>query len=550
MKKALIILAIAAVLIFAGVLFFFRSSGPSQASTLAPADAVFFINVPNIPLTGLRWHRTALAQIAAEPEVKAFLELPMKSLMEAPATGEAGDVLIGLKPGNIFAAVTSASPTDTNILVGFQFWGSKKDYDNAVARLRQELPVSTDEQSIEEHRGIEILTTKHGEISFYSAAAGRWGLLSTNVQMLKDAIDRATRNPSAPALSTNERFLKVAAHLLAEPDLLVFIQPEKAIDTLLAAGQSLGAEAIPGHVENLKSTEALGATLKLDGFMQRDAVFVLRPGSASSLPKLTHAPMRLTSKDTALFFDFILDFESLPAWVANLESTYPRVSATLAPLAKDIAATYGPECAIIADWSSENMVPSPLVAVQVKDAERAGRFLSPAMQLIPGATSLDMGTSTVYAIPAQFVSIAAVQSPEFLVFGTDANAVVAATSVKAADALLDKSKAFQSALPDYRSANEAFCYIDSRTVFERLYNSLVPVIRFGAAMMPDVTRHVDVSKLPRAETIGKHLPPIVLSQKRTSEGTLVESSGPVSMSQFLILSAAGAAASNQSFFSR
>ena len=65
-------------------------------------------------------------------------------------------------------------------------------------------------------------------------------------------------------------------------------------------------------------------------------------------------------------------------------------------------------------------------------------------------------------------------------------------------------------------------------------------------MMPDLKNRIDVSKLPKAETITKHLPPIVLSQKRTTEGTRRESSGPVSLTQFLLLSTAGAMAANQS----
>jgi len=57
--------------------------------------------------------------------------------------------------------------------------------------------------------------------------------------------------------------------------------------------------------------------------------------------------------------------------------------------------------------------------------------------------------------------------------------------------------------------------------------------------MPDLKKRIDVSKLPKAETIAKHLPPIVLSQKRTTEGTLIESSGPVSISELLILGGTG-----------
>jgi hypothetical protein len=59
---------------------------------------------------------------------------------------------------------------------------------------------------------------------------------------------------------------------------------------------------------------------------------------------------------------------------------------------------------------------------------------------------------------------------------------------------------------------------------------------------------VDVSKLPKPETIGQHLPPIVFSQSRSSDGTRLESSGPVSMSQFLILAGAASGAMGKNPF--
>ena len=71
------------------------------------------------------------------------------------------------------------------------------------------------------------------------------------------------------------------------------------------------------------------------------------------------------------------------------------------------------------------------------------------------------------------------------------------------------------------------------------------MIRLTAAMMPDLSTRIDVSKLPKPETIGQHLPPIVFSQRRTPDGTLLESSGPVSMSQFLILAGSASAAMNK-----
>jgi hypothetical protein len=125
-------------------------------------------------------------------------------------------------------------------------------------------------------------------------------------------------------------------------------------------------------------------------------------------------------------------------------------------------------------------------------------------------------------------------------------ALLQAGDLKTSGGTLRDAADFKDAMPAFQSANEAFGYIDTPTVFTRVYNSFVPVIRFGAAMMPDLKNRIDVSKLPKAESIAKHLPPIVLSQKRTTEGTLMESSGPVSLTQFLLLSTAGAMAANQS----
>jgi hypothetical protein len=119
------------------------------------------------------------------------------------------------------------------------------------------------------------------------------------------------------------------------------------------------------------------------------------------------------------------------------------------------------------------------------------------------------------------------------------DALVQAGEIKTSGGTLREAPDFKDAVSAFQTANEAFCYIDTRTVFTRVYNSFLPVIRFGAAMMPDLKKRIDVSKLPKAETIAKHLPPIVLSQKRTTEGTLIESSGPVSISELLILGGTG-----------
>lgn len=546
MKKITIGLVVAAILILVGVVLVKRSGGESQAAALAPAETMFFVNIPNIPQTGFRWISTALAQIAAEPEVQAFLELPLKNLKESPSSGEVGGLLAGLKPGNIFLAAMPGEAQSTQALLGFQFWGGRKDFDNALARLRKELPDPDQAPAKEIHIGLEILVTRHGDLTLYSAAAGRWGFLSTNLDSIKTALDRATGNAPPTSLKKNPRFVQVSAQLPSDADLFFFFEPEKAVESLLAVGQSLGASQIPAQVEELKSAEAVGGILKIDGRLQRDAIFVLRPSNPDSLPKLAHPAMALTSKDTTVFFDFALNFAALPSLVEGLSEGYPRIGALAGPLAEAASEIYGPECALVANWPDGNMTPTPLLAVTVKDEARSGDFLAQTLGNLPGATRQDLKGSTIYSFSAGYTSLSVAQSQGFLLLGMNPETLLQAGDLKNSGSTLRDATDFKDAIPAFQSANEAFCYIDTRTVFTRVYNSFVPVIRFGAAMMPDLKKKIDVSKLPKAETVAKHLPPIVLSQKRTVEGTLVESSGPVSMTQFLLLSGAGAMLANQS----
>ena len=533
MKKVILLLVITAVAIFAGILFFLHSGGASDAASLAPADSVIFLNIPNTPLSALRWQDTALAKIGREPEMKAFLDKPLKNLLSSPGGDEATKILIALKPSNLFAAITCNPADKTQALIGFQFWGKKTDFENAVARLRQEVSGgNVPTPTIETYKDAEILVTTHGEFTIHSASVGRWGFLASSSRVLKEAIDRALgQKPSTPALKENPRFTKAVSHLFWEPDLLVFLQPENAIDSLLQVGKSLGATSIPSQVEALKSNQAIGCALKFDADLQRDAIFILRPSEAKSVPHLAHTSMPLTNAETPFFFDFLVDMVKLPESLAGFLEDYPAMK----PLVSAIASSYGPECSLFADWQSGRMIPSPLATISVRDAEQAKKIFDSAVSQIPGANAQTVNTVPIYSIPTPYMTICLAQNEKFLLLGSDENAVAAAASKKSGGPTLADSEYFQSALSTYKSSNEAFCYIDSRLVFDRLYSAFVPVLRFGAAMMPGMNRTFDLSKLPKSETITRHLPPISMCQKRLDDGILLESSGPLSMGQFVVL---------------
>lgn len=543
MKKVAIWLGIAAVLGLAGVAIFLRSGGPAKAAAIAPADASIFLNIPNIPLTGFRWTSTAMARIAAEPEVREFLKKPMeKKAGTGSAAAEAGGHLAALKPGNIFASV-SPGESGPSVLVGFQFWGGKKDYENAVARLREALPSGEGEPSTRLHRHIEVLATRHGDYELHSAAVGRWGLLSNSAAGIGEAIDRALGESQGAGLDSNERFQKTISELPDSPDFLAFLQPAPAADAL---GAVQGA-AVSMALESLRSTEAIGAAMKIDGGLQRDALFILHPHSKGETPPADTGAIAFTRAETVVFWrDSSFGFGDLPAALRDASAAQPALPRELPQLAEALAAC-GPGFSVSAEWPEGALAPSPLVAVQTASPETAREALAAAAAVFPGASP--SGENGVLSIPSNFGSVQLAAIGNHLLAATDPARLAEAARPEGSAPTLESSPKFRSALPAYRAATGVFCYIDTATAFERLHAAFVPVLRFTAAMVPAIGENVDTAKIPSAASISKHLQPIVLSQRDTARGTLFESSGPVSMGQLLLLGTAGFAAANPSVFS-
>lgn len=535
-KKLSIAALVLVALIFVGIFVFKTVAGPSDAAALVPENTVFFASFVDLPRSLLRWQSSALARIAGEPEVKAFLEKPLSKLQSNQGAGEAGKILGGLKPGRIFLAVTGVTTDHVDAMVGFQYWGSRKEFDDAVARMRQEFPAG--EITRENHQGDEIVCSRHGKFSVFSATHGRWAFVSTNGDLIRSALDRASGKLTSSSLAASSRFQVVSKKMLTAPDFLFFLQPQKAIDVLLETGRSLGAESIPEQVEDLRATEAVGGSLKLDGELQRDALFILRKGTKSA-DVLTHKMARFTSPGTVVFVDFLARFSGISALLEKaLSGAAPQSS--IVELADLASSACGPECAVVVNWEQGKMTPSGVLAVEIRDQAKADAALNKLMTFFPETRITSEDGIKLYSIPSVSNPLASPTltfTDKFLIFGIDpASVSQAARSVGPA---LEKLPDFAPALPAYKSANEVFAYVDTKSIFEQAYTALRPIILFGAQVMPSLGDMIDTGKLPRTETISRHLPPVILSQQRFEDGVFIESSGPVTVSQMAVAAAAG-----------
>jgi Protein of unknown function (DUF3352) len=548
MKKILAILLVI-LAIFAGyAVWTTRDTGPAEAAELLPAETVALASIPDLPRTASRWPKTILAKIGAEPEMKGFLERPFQYLTKDHGGNEAAGILWKLKPGRIFTAVISVTSNDAAALVGFQFWGGKSGHDVAVARLREELSKGEPppELTRETYNAVEIVSSHHGVHTLYNASQGQWGFLSNNLAVIKDAIDRASGRQKEGSLAENPRYKEVLDKLLKDADLLFFCQPQSALETLLEVGSSLGAQPIPQQVEQLKKVEAVGATTMLDEANLRDRIFVLRR-NPPDIGTLSHQGMKLTSPETVAYFDFATDFRQISTAASNAVTAgllnLPTVRNSKLP--QLFPEAFGPDCAISISWGAEQTTPTGLLAIQVKDQAKADAAVQEALSLFPEASVTELDGLRYINFPSlqsAFANPTLALADGFLILGSNSEQLSRAMQSFTSGDTLENSPGFASAIDSYRTANEVFGYIDSKAFFERSFPKLRQVIIFGAAIMPGVSEIIDGSKLPETETIAKHLEPIVYSQTRIPEGYLVESNGPITMNQALLIAAGAGAA--------
>jgi hypothetical protein len=325
--------------------------------------------------------------------------------------------------------------------------------------------------------------------------------------------------------------------MLTAPDFAFFLQPQKAIDVLLTIGRSLGAETIPEQVEDLRATEALGGSLKLDGELQRDALFILRK-SPKPAETLSHKMARFTTPETVVFVDVLARFTGLPTILQkSLAEAAPQQA--IVELAELASASCGPECALVLDWAAGQTAPSAILALQIRDQIQATEALNKLISFFPETRVVDEDGVKLYSIPSVSNPLASptlTMGEQFFILGIDPASVLRAAR---SEGNIEGHAAFAPAIPAYRAANEAFAFVDTSSVFERAYSVLRPVIQFGAQVMPGAAAMIDTEKLPRSETIARHLPPIIFSQQRIEGGVFLESSGPVTVSQLALAAAAG-----------
>jgi hypothetical protein len=291
-----------------------------------------------------------------------------------------------------------------------------------------------------------------------------------------------------------------------------------------------------------------GATA-FDGGKMRDTLFVGMP-KVADLGNLTRAALPIGTKDTFLYAASVLnltkEMELGPqstglGWLGGLQKITGALTANGITL-EEWKSAFGSELGVVGDWPANSQWPSLFLALPVKDSAKANKIVSTITTAnSDGAAWTNWEKEGVHyfssASRARLFSFSPTVglSDRMLVAGADTNSVEAAMKRSAAGSSeLAASRNFQTAERSVPTAQQAFAYVDPTLIYTRFDATLRPLLVMGAAFLPGIADTVDLSKLPPADVITKHLSPIVMSQSYDRDGYLAESVGPVPLYQTIL----------------
>ncbi len=558
MKKiipAIIVLAAIA----AGAFVFLKRSEPhrSRAAELAPAETIFFAQLPDLARSVQRFGKTSLHAIWAEPEMQAFMEKPLHAMPTLVQIREKWPQMVRIAPREAFVAMTSLDGTTPKFVAGMAFSGSRTEVEALMAEPRAELkkawPAGRADLLNYGASEIEVFTWQGGTMA--DTFRGKWYLVANDLDLLKATLDRVD-GKGGPALAGSETFKKVTAPLPADADMIMVAQPAALTDRLGALMAAAGAKPGAKDVATAAKSEGMAYAAKMDGAQMRDVIFI--PGSGAAEAPLPRSTLALSDADTFLYYAM-----AVPAQIHLPESAsmvLGLLGPSLEPMDKalaekglkwaDFGTVFGPEVGSLVNWAAEADAPSALLALDVREVAKAKAFLDvltgPSLGGAAWGQKEENGV-TLYQMPGEGLTLTTPSlalTGKFLVLGLSPEAVQAGLArLGSGAATIGQSAGYQSIARQVGSPTSGYGYLDFKTLFERSYAMFRPFVVMSVAFSADAGQFIDAGKLPSTDAIGKHLSPIVFTQSTREHGTLLESVGPLTFNQTLAAALAGVGAS-------
>ena len=557
MKRIVLLLLLGAVVAIA-ILYALRlaeRTSNAAVTALLPRETIAFAHVPDFNRTRNQWYQSDIYQLYREPAVQDFLRHPLKRPSGKDSISQIALEFEQLDGKDVFLALTSLGSGDPKYVAGFRFRGRAEGAERIIGNWRSrflEMSGAKREQVDDQQHKIDIMTgPRHTVVTVYDR---NWFFASNDLTELKAVLYRAG-HPAQNRQSTlgaDQAFRSAMSQVSANYAFGFYAQPKAIIDKVSTFRKQISGEdfqhqfGVAGTA--IEQVRSICGTTSFEKGKLHDVFYIGMPQLERD-SKLSRSSLSIGTKETFLYLAMLLDLgHKLDAinqagrGGAPATAGWQKVLQTFAATgvtAADWNSAFGMELGALADWPAGAHWPWLFVTFPVHDSTKANKIVETLTGLNDAGTvwrqtEKDGARYFTMESAASFMAITptVALSNRFLIAGLDPISVEMAMKRSTGSAAqLSNSAPYKTAEEAVPSPGNFFAYIDLALLYSRLDASLRPMLFMGAAFMPRVNDHVDLSKLPSAETVAKHLSPIVSSQRYKDDGYVAESIGPITLNQ-------------------
>ena len=562
MRRTVLLVIAGAVAVFA--IWYVRriSQETSSASVTAllPRETIFLAHVPDFNRTRDQFDHSDVCLLYREPAVQEFLRKPLTKLPKKAAASQTLREIEQLDPKNVFFALTSMANDSLKVVVGFRFREDPNSAEKIITGWCSEaLGNPSDRETIDyQRRKIHIST--FGLFSLATVYDRNWFFASNNLAEIKALLDRADgRVKNAKnKLDADESYRAAGAHMPSSYAASFYLQPKTISERLAALRAAIQSSGAPDERVLLEQVRSISGAMYFESGKIHDLLFVGMPKLEQDAA-LSRSSLALGTKETFFYLSMLLnvgqkiDALNQAAGIGGAVQRFFQTFSDSGITADDWKASFGVELASLADWPSNTPLPSLILTLPVIDMVKASKIVEAVTHADKNAiwTQTEKDSVRYFSMPspADLVAITPTIALSNRILVAGFNPVSIEQAIKrdgSGSSELSNSQTYQTAAKLVPSPTNFFAYIDAALLYSRLDASLRPMLLMASAFMPGMTDSVDLTRLPAAEVITKHLSPIVSSQRYDGDGYVAESVGPITLDQsaigLAILSCVGAAA--------
>jgi len=564
MKKIVFIFLALTLIVAAAILFFNRGGRSPVGAELLPESTLLFVAVPDFQASRNQLAGTPLSALWAEPEMQAFLEKPLAALRESLGSRRDGTAnnkwqeILTFPQGEAFLAITRFAATPKIEFSGVAGIDCKlrkavafaylKGYEHQLAKYQ---PATKLEKKT-------YLDVNYSVIQASPAAQLCYGFLgtmlvaATDEEQMRDMITRFTGNalPDAVSLAGSPRYRNALQRLPDNHAGRAFVNTEQLFSQygmlLLMAAQ--GSPALQG-LGNIQATTTC-VSFESAGLTDSTLITYLKentPAAPIQRRTLVAAP-----GDSALYAVQATDLAGgftklMEALARSGNQAAMKIGGDLdkflvdagVRLSDDFLAHLGPEVAYIGNWRQGARSPDFALVVEVKNRAAIGAKFDTIIQTIKKTVELTddlthageslhvIRTGSSYAAPTY-----ALTDKYFVLALSPDYAKEIITQIKSGTTSLADSAEFKSVSQRVPTGGSSFTYCDLRKVIGGLY-----VLAHANATNTD--NMVAWNKLPKPETIMRHLGPYASTTVEGDKASTTTTYSPIGKPMTLVVALAG-----------